>query len=192
MTDHFTKAAIIGYWRMGAGIKEISELTGVSQLVISAIIAKYSNSTKTKRMQQQSAISNRQSAIGNKQLAISNQQSAITTALEWTEQEYANFQFETGIAYLEHYIPTDRSGINMLSRSRIFWNWWKNHWNQRDAQFLSLFTPEFSHPKILSKVYYSFHDVLTLMNEIYPSAAILSDSYAVMIDDFHHEKNTTI
>lgn len=109
----------------------------------------------------------------------------ITAALEWTEQEYANFQYESGLAYLEHYIPTDQHGIDMLSRSRIFWRWWVNHWNQRDAQFLSLYTPEFSHPKILQKVYRGFHDVFTLVNEIYPNATILSDSYAVMIDHFN-------
>lgn len=111
--------------------------------------------------------------------------SDIQQALQWTEQEYFNFQFETGIAYLEHYIPGDQHGIDLLSRDRIYWNWWRNHWAQRDEQFLSLFTPEFSHPKILEKIYKGFHDVYTLVNEIYPSAAILNDSYAVMIDDFH-------
>lgn len=121
-----------------------------------------------------------------RQATLRQAQDDIQKALQWTEQEYFNFQFETGIAYLEHYIPGDAHGIDMLSRDRIYWNWWKNHWAQRDEQFMSLYTEEFSHPKILAKVYHGFHNVYTLLNEIYPGAAILSDSYAVMIDDFHN------
>jgi|SRR5690242_8505564 len=113
----------------------------------------------------------------------------IIEALEWNEQEYCDYQYETGLAYLEHYIPEDPQGIDMLSRSRIFWSWWKNHWAQRDAQFLSLYTEEFSHPKILAKVYRGFHDVYTLVNEIFPNATVLNESYAVMIDDFHNQNS---
>lgn len=115
-------------------------------------------------------------------------QSNIIQALQWSEQEYANFIYETGIAYLEHYIPEDEHGIALLSRSRVYWSWWKNHWAQRDAQFLWLFSEECSHSKVLEKMYYGFHDVYTLVNEIYPNATILSESYAAMIGIFHDQK----
>jgi len=108
----------------------------------------------------------------------------ILEAIGWSEQEYANFIYETGIAYLEHYIPNDAHGMNMLIRSRVFWNWWKNHWQQRDEQFVSVFDIS-GHAKALERIYRSANDVYTLVNEIFPNAVILGDSYATMIGHFH-------
>src|SRR5665213_405590 len=69
--------------------------------------------------------------------ALGDRQQRIQKMLLWTDLQYSTFIFETGMEYLELYIPTDRDGIDILSRSTIFWNWWKNHWDIRDMQYLA-------------------------------------------------------
>jgi hypothetical protein len=104
----------------------------------------------------------------------------IMTALRWSELEYSNFQMETGFEYLEQYIPTDKLGIHMLTRSRVFWNWWKNHWAQRDEEFLEIICPN-TQAQTLQRLYQKTHNPKRLIDTIYPNAVVLEESYAVMI-----------
>src|SRR5665213_3583606 len=110
-------------------------------------------------------------------------QEKITRLLGWTEMDYSQFIYETGLGYLESYIPTDRAGIDALSRSKIFWAWWRNHWAIRDANYLDVLENfSLDNWEIL---YRQVHEIDALTNSIYPSAVVLEDSYAVMIDHFN-------
>jgi len=104
----------------------------------------------------------------------------VRRLLGWTEQQYCDFQYESGLEYLQAYIPDDQHGIDMLSRSRIFWNWWKNHWAMRDEQFISV-AEEYT--KGNEKLYRTMNSSKALTSKIYPNAAVLEESYAVMIDN---------
>jgi hypothetical protein len=109
----------------------------------------------------------------------------IIKMLRWTELEYATFINETGLEYLERYIPNDRQGIHALNRSRIFWNWWKNQWAIRDTNYLEivdLFSPNNWEP-----LYHQEHSPAVLTNSIFPSAVVLDESYAIMINDFQNQ-----
>lgn len=110
----------------------------------------------------------------------------ITRLLGWTELEYATFQYETGLAYLREYIPGDVEAIHALETSRIFWAWWKNHWIQRDMQFLHNIS-SICPVQDLRRYYLGWHDVEHLIKTIYPNAVVLHNSYAKMIDDFNKE-----
>ena len=107
----------------------------------------------------------------------------IIKMLGWSELEYATFINETGMQYLELYIPADRQGIYMLNRSRIFWNWWKNQWAIRDEIYLAIVN-DFS-PRNWELLYRQEHSADVLTNSIFPSAVVLHDSYAVMINHFN-------
>lgn len=109
----------------------------------------------------------------------------ITQLLGWTEMEYSECIYQTGLDYLQTYIPGDAHGITALERSRIFWNWWKNHWQQRDEQFLANICPA-NYPSA-HKLYVWWHDPKRLAKRIYPNAVVLHDSYAQMIDEFNKE-----
>lgn len=110
-------------------------------------------------------------------------QDRITRLLGWTEMDYSQFIYETGLQYLESYIPTDRAGIDALSRSKIFWAWWRNHWAIRDENYLEVLENfSLDNWEIL---YRQLHDIDALINSIYPSAVVLHNSYAVMIDHFN-------
>jgi hypothetical protein len=117
-------------------------------------------------------------------------QTEILELLQIDLAEYATMQYEAGLAYLRAYIPTDPQGMAALERSRIFWNWWKNHWNMRDMAFM--FKVNQFVPVEGIRAYYRFYnDPEKLAQGIYPNAAVLTDSYAVMIDDFNNATRQT-
>lgn len=130
-----------------------------------------------------------QTLLQQKTTRLTNSQ-RIIQMLRWTELEYATFINETGLQYLEAYIPGDRAGIDALNRSRIFWNWWKNHWAIRDKQFLD--RVDFLGDKTgrIDHLYFAFHEVNMLLCTVFPNAIILEESYAIMID--HFNKSVTL
>lgn len=120
-----------------------------------------------------------------KEQALSQQQQ-VQRLLFWSEEQYAWFQYETGLAYLKFYIRFEY-GRKQLEERKTFWNWWKNHWNNRDAQFLGLqFLQELSVAERID-IYTDMHDARTLAAEIYPNGVVLGDSYKQMIQQLIDE-----
>lgn len=116
-------------------------------------------------------------------------QQQVQRLLGWTELEYADFQYEQGIAYLQAYIPNDQHGIDILLREKIYWNWWKNHWAIRDQDFIDVADDgtSCSH-KTLCNLYRKFHSVKLLVDTIFPNAVVLGESYAKMIGQIQDAK----
>lgn len=115
----------------------------------------------------------------------------VMQLLQWSELEYANFQYESGLAYLRHYIPTDKWGQDMLQRSRLFWNWWKNQWLLRDECFLAVGKEILTNAvstENLRRLYFHDHNPATLASEIYPNRTVLDESYNQMIHSIHTEE----
>ena len=61
----------------------------------------------------------------------------ICLLLNWTEMQFAEYQYRNGIAYLMWYLPCDERGRYLLERSRMYWNWFKIQWTGYDESFLS-------------------------------------------------------
>lgn len=106
----------------------------------------------------------------------------VIKILHWTELEYAEFQMKMGKQYLQSYISTDPCGIDMLIDSRIFWNWWKNQWLIRDTSFIASNIGKVNRSTAVA-VYQCLHNADVLIQSIYPSRAVLDNSYAQMIDN---------
>ena len=106
--------------------------------------------------------------------------------LGWTEKDYADFQFRMGTNYLQYYIPRDPQGIDMLVDSKIFWNWWRNHWMFRDVAYLQTEGATKCARVTALSIYFSLHHPDHLIGTIYPSSAVLHDSYAKMINQFQN------
>lgn len=110
----------------------------------------------------------------------------ICQLLKWSELQYADFQYETGIAYLQNYIPENQQGIDKLIRERIFWQWWKNNWMFRDLAYseeLDLMKVSLSARITL---YRDIHNPKVLAAEIYPNGMILGAAYAQTIKELHN------
>lgn len=65
------------------------------------------------------------------------QKKDITMLMQWTHEEFCNYQYQFGLAYLQHRFPADFKARQILERSRIFWNWYKFVWVQYDYSLLS-------------------------------------------------------
>lgn len=111
----------------------------------------------------------------------------VCQLLGWDEMQYAEFQYNTGLQYLQHYIPRDPEGIDQLAGNRIFWNWWKNRWADRDQQYCNPGTPMLT-PGTRLAMYHLVHNPEFLAKEIYPNGVVLGASYAVMINEVIKEE----
>lgn len=117
---------------------------------------------------------------------------SVCELLNWTEMQYAEFVYHEGLAYLKAYLPGDAHAAGILERSPIFWAWWKNHWQNRDAAFLKHCRERAINFK--TELYNSLHDGAELADSIYPNSVVLNESYALMITELvnnetrQHEK----
>jgi len=133
------------------------------------------------------------SQIAQRREQAAKTKAVVMTLLQWTELEYAEFQYESGLAYLRHYIPWDKWGQDMLQRSKLFWNWWKNQWALRDESFCAM-DSEVPTSEVgistanLRRLYYHLHDAAILASDIYPNRTVLEESYNQMIHQLNKEE----
>lgn len=119
--------------------------------------------------------------VQQRQKAATSLKQKICLMLNWSEVAYAQFQYETGLEYLMLYTLDDQLAIAQLECSKIFWNWWKNSWANRDETFLHNLTVFKCYDK--EKMYRKLHDALALAEEMTPDAIVLGESYKVMIGE---------
>ncbi len=110
--------------------------------------------------------------------------------MQWSDLQYSYFQYESGLAYLRHYITHDQWGQDMLQRSKLFWNWWKNQWLLRDEAFIHEYHEELINIQLVTRcsLYYDLHDAAKLASDIYPNKTVLDESYCLMIHNLHKEE----
>jgi hypothetical protein len=101
---------------------------------------------------------------------------AIIRLLGWSELEWANYQYENGLLYLQGYLPDDDEAQDVLQRSRIFWTWWKNHWTNRDEHFIDT-ARLINDSELLAQVYLEMHDGRLLSGNIYPNRFVITESF---------------
>jgi len=118
----------------------------------------------------------------------------ICRILELSDQDYGNMVFEQAYAYMQKIIPTDHVGMDYLSKNALFWAWWENQWNRRDAIFINrwkLSTINYIlQPPVLRSLkaeYYEAHDIETL--NIYPNRIVMDETYAIMIGQLIDKTN---
>jgi hypothetical protein len=123
-----------------------------------------------------------------------NVRAGIMRLLKWDEQQYGEFQYDQGITYLQHYLKQDSHAADMLTRSRIFWNWWKNNWSNRDIALLQGAACTQVSTDAARLIYAELHDGCTLAAEIYPNGVVLGETYARMMGELinHETKSNAV
>jgi len=111
---------------------------------------------------------------------MQNAKQQVMKLMAWEEVEYNNFQYKMGCQYLQAYIPNCPTQIDELTKSRIFWNWWKNEWLFRDTAFINSDILKVK-PATIVQIYLIMNDPDILCNEIYPSGTVLNSRYSEMI-----------
>lgn len=61
----------------------------------------------------------------------------VKVLLNWSTEEYNEFQYVAGINYAHHITGGDEMGFDMLVTTKYYWAWWRNEWAKRDADFIT-------------------------------------------------------
>ena len=125
---------------------------------------------------------------GRKERAAALKQT-VCGLLNWTEMQYAEYVYNTGLEYLKEYLHGDSHAIGILERSPIFWAWWKNHFTNRDEKFVMLNrTTPIRNQEIRIQLYEHYNEAAMLADSIHPNSVVLNESYALMITEVvNHE-----
>lgn len=111
----------------------------------------------------------------------------VLTILRWSDDQLSNYMYECGLDYLKFYLPHESQYmIHCISSSRIFWNWWKLHWQYRDAAFAEQIY-QLMRLDYASEIYADLHDPKTLALSIYPNGMVLEESYNKMIGELNKQ-----
>lgn len=120
----------------------------------------------------------------------------VMALFKWDDLQYGNFKFEMGLQYLEYFLhtyidkPARENWKLRLSTSPVFWNWWKNHWSNRDEQFFNSLC-KCGRVQCYLQSYKQIHSGMHLAASIQPNRIVLEESYHVMIQDLiKHEQES--
>jgi hypothetical protein len=107
---------------------------------------------------------------------------AIVEILNCSPGQYNEFQYQSGLKYLKAYLPEDEHSAELLTRSKVFWNWWKNHWTNRDEMFLCLHQENPIRDRdVVLQLYTHYNSGKMLAECIHPNSVVLNETYAMMI-----------
>lgn len=62
----------------------------------------------------------------------------ISKAFGMSELQYGQMVYDVAQVWINLFFGHDDLMPNILNRSPRFWAWWKNQWNNRDAEFVRL------------------------------------------------------
>lgn len=118
----------------------------------------------------------------------------VLRLLKMDELEYNWMQLKQGLAYLRAYLNGDEYGIAMLESSRIFWCWWRDHWNKRDEKFLLIHSrvPGLQKPEYLRQLYAQYHNGSMLSKNIHPNSVVINESYIQMTHKIVKTETATV
>lgn len=77
-----------------------------------------------------------------------------------------------------------------MLESRVFWNWFKNQWMQRDEQFINDSDVLYADKSFRMQVYTMLHHPERLVSERFPTGIVMQEGYALMIAELN--KNLTL
>lgn len=102
----------------------------------------------------------------------------VLAMLRLTELDYNWMQLEEGKRYLDTYLRGDEYNVHVMETSRIFWAWWRNHWNLRDEQFVREHRQ--TDVKHLMPLYRQHNSGSMLAGHISPNSVVLRESYHLL------------
>ena len=123
-------------------------------------------------------------------------QKEICKLLHWSEQQYNEFVYDCGLAYIQAVIDNESEYIRQfIQRSETYWNWWKMHWEMREKEFIEACNGWDEGVENRLHIYKKTHNPYQLAGALYLNGKVLEESYAVMIEDLHknvHRSKVTV
>jgi hypothetical protein len=109
----------------------------------------------------------------------------VMRLLRWSELDYCQYQEKMGRQYLQSYIPHSPEYIDYMLASRIFWNWFKNQWLQRDEAFVKDNDVQQGDRAFRLQVYCLLHHPERFKSDRYPTGIVMQEGYAKMIGELN-------
>ncbi len=97
-----------------------------------------------------------------------------------SESRYNELQFEVGMAFLEHECFYDAASVKMMSGTKLYWQWFKNVYAQRDEMWLHQGDTGNAIPREHSRelAYKSYTGWQSVENiNVYPNRFIYEEAY---------------
>lgn len=130
----------------------------------------------------------KKTGIQHRRDSIANIGKQYQELLHWGELYYCYYKYHKGLAYLRKMTGGNHLAFDTMERSRIYWNWWKNHWSLRESEAMQVIGM-LDDIKNRVATYKALHNVeaLTWENDYYGS--IMESSYAGMIGILYDDLN---
>lgn len=106
-------------------------------------------------------------------------QRTVCQLLGITTDEYTCLVYQTGLEYISLYFSTAPRLGDVAERSRLFWNWWKMCWHNRDGCF-AVDAMWQVRPADRRLIYAGLHDAAALREEIFPSREVQTELYSLL------------
>lgn len=96
----------------------------------------------------------------------------VLEILGWTEEAYYDLILDMGMKYMSEVLGMPDAQCMSLSKRRMYWLWWINHWNIRDAD---IFLPVAFRLPDPAMTYHNIHQPNFMIG--HPSAAVMEADY---------------
>lgn len=107
----------------------------------------------------------------------------VCQLLGWDIETYTNYQHEKGLEYLAEQADNRNWDVDIMAKTPRFWDWWINHWNARDAEFIGTWN---DWP--MSWLRRKYNDLNAVEGfSFWPHKIIMEQSYAIMIEQINKE-----
>lgn len=117
----------------------------------------------------------------------------ILKALNWCEQKYGQVVMDTAIAWINLHFKGEHIMVDVLTRSPLFWKWWKNQWEQRDNRFVEVTAIDLlDYPinnelfEVINEEYCNLHDIYGLI--IKPNKMVTKDCMRIIREEIEKEE----
>jgi hypothetical protein len=116
----------------------------------------------------------------------------VLQLLGWDAGEHNTYIFDCAEKYLSGFIPSYPQIQSQILKSRVFWNWWRHHFEKRDMEFIEQCWNWNEGLNAKVELYKEIHDPRTLVVAVYMSGQVLEESYAQMIGDVIKEQQKEV
>jgi hypothetical protein len=109
-----------------------------------------------------------------------NQRLAIEALLNWTPEQYLQYQEQEGYNYLRQVLCLNEWDVKCMSYETMYWKWWVNMWNVMDDNYVIALLMNSHTPEAL---YLEAHKAQYISTS--PMAVQLDNTYAKMIGELN-------
>lgn len=111
---------------------------------------------------------------------IKHTEDTVLTLTGVSHTEYAEHQYSCGLKYIGQVCKDDTMAAEEIVSSKIFWNWWKIKWAEREHPFCTydILDIEIEYRVIIWR---QIHNPLLLANGAYEAGKMMEESFAQII-----------